>query len=346
MTTFTKTSSTSLTFGSYNLLDLYDPTKSHDTDDQARTERVYQVIRALDVDVLAVQEVMGDHPDPEIKAKSGGDNLAQLAEATGMKCALPNGKSAIGIGNARRHTGLLWKEGITPTGGYRAYSGTYLFNSLLKLHLDVGGYIICGASYQAIVFGRHRRADEAEMVVSALTRPFQSAHRPPGIIGGDWNGVSADRVFRPSQNGRETTGAGNWVFYDEEPDYQKMNTGEVVYQTTWKFNENGQPYFSTDREAGEILSIGGLRDVAAALDTPWEPTVGHWDKHDPLGKRRIDAIRVTQEVVPALLSYSVISDAVSELIGAESVDPKTASDHLPIVMEYEPSLMNTDFPRP
>lgn len=42
-------------FATYNLLDMY---ASDTADEQARYERVYEVIRSLDVDVLAVQEVI------------------------------------------------------------------------------------------------------------------------------------------------------------------------------------------------------------------------------------------------------------------------------------------------
>lgn len=333
-----RSTSTSVVFATYNLLNLY--YHETDPDEQARYERVYDVIRAADVDVLAVQEIIADDPDDPLgKADLAAKRLEQLAEAVGMTCRLPDGRAAVGVGNHRFHTGLLWKDGITSVGGFTAYSGTNVWHSLVKVHLDVGGYVVQHASYHAPPFGRHRRADEAELVLATMTRPDRPGRaddRPPGLIGADWNAVSADRVWRESTVPRTP---GSRVLYDPDPYRGADVHGDLVYQTTWTFDDHGTPQFTADREAGEVLYLGGLRDAAAAVDAPWEPTVGHWPNDDPYGDRRIDAIRVTKDVVPALLSCSV-SSRPSSGDGPGHTDPKTASDHLLTRIEYDPRRLS------
>lgn len=46
-----------------------------------------------------------------------------------------------------------------------------MWHFLAKLHLDVGGVIVQHATFHATPFGRYRRADECERVVSTMTRP-------------------------------------------------------------------------------------------------------------------------------------------------------------------------------
>lgn len=56
-----------------------------------------------------------------------------------------------------------------------------------------------------------------------------------------------------------------------------------------------------------------------------EPTVGHWPSDDPFGERRIDTVRVTREVVPALRSIETVRTALT----------LAASDHLPVVVTFD-----------
>jgi endonuclease/exonuclease/phosphatase family metal-dependent hydrolase len=46
-------------------------------------------------------------------------------------------------------------------------------------------------------------------------------------------------------------------------------------------------------------------------------------------RRRIDAVRVTAQLIPALRGYGVVGSA----------DAVAASDHLPVTVEYLPSAM-------
>lgn len=343
--TIQRTSSTSVVFGSYNMLNLY-----ADPSEEPRWRRVYDVIKSMDADVLAVQELIADNPKPDDpdaddKVTAAGKRLHELAEATGLQCTLPNGQPALAAGNHRFHVGLLWKKGITPVGGFGAYSGSNTWHSLVKVHLDVGGHIVQHASYHAPPFGRYRRADEAERVLSIMTRPDRpgkKGDRPPGLIAGDWNGISADRIRRPGAVAGDGSVLDEWVLYDKEPYHGKIEHGDLVYQTRWTFDATGVAQQYADREPGEVLYLGGLRDVAAALNAPWETTVGHWPDDDPYGERRIDIVRATEDVVPALRSYAVLSKPTSDT-GPGAADPKEASDHLPILVEYEPSAISDRF---
>ncbi|GAA2783266.1 endonuclease/exonuclease/phosphatase family protein [Saccharopolyspora taberi] len=325
---------TTIRFASYNLLDYG---LSDTAEATARYERVHEVIRNLGADVVAVQEVIADDPDDEggpDKAALAGKKLAQLAEATGLEYEHAPGKPALAVGNHRFHVGLLWKPGIEPAGGFRTYSGTNVWHSLVTLDLDVGAARpLRHGAFHATPFGRYRRADEFERVLSTMTRPD---NRPPGLIGGDWNSVSADRVFKPGCVSEDDAEPDRWVYYDPDP-YTGLDAdrqprqwhGDLVYQTKWEYNDVGERRWWADREPGEVLYAGGLRDVAAALNAPWKTTVGHWPTGDPFGARRIDAVRVTHEVVDALRDYAVVD---SELA-------LTASDHLPVLVDYDPAAI-------
>jgi endonuclease/exonuclease/phosphatase family metal-dependent hydrolase len=82
-----------------------------------------------------------------------------------------------------------------------------------------------------------------------------------------------------------------------------------------------------------VLWAGGLRDAAAALGAPWQPTVGH-HPDDPYGGhgvwRRIDAVRVTSRMLGALRGYHV----------TDTDEARRASDHLPVTTEYLPSAIS------
>ncbi|WP_165036673.1 hypothetical protein [Candidatus Protofrankia californiensis] len=53
--------------------------------------------------------------------------------------------------------------------------------------------------------------------------------------------------------------------------------------------------------------------------------MGHWPDSNPFGARRIDGIRVTGEVVPALRRLEVTHTDLA----------KAVSDHLPVTVTYE-----------
>ncbi|MEU7525097.1 hypothetical protein AB0A74_05140 [Saccharothrix sp. NPDC042600] len=79
-----------------------------------------------------------------------------------------------------------------------------------------------------------------------------------------------------------------------------------------------------------MLFSGGLRDAVAVLHehlpfgVPWTASSGHWPG-DPLGSRRVDAVRVTAEVVTALRDHMIVDTPAT----------RAASDHLPVVADYD-----------
>lgn len=307
---------------SYNLLDYG---LNATAEELSRRDRIHQLIRSAAPDVLAVQEIRSDGPDREQRAAV---LLHELAEATGLTCELPDGRISLAPGNVGFHVAVLWRPGITAL-AWDTWAGTQLWHCLGKVILDIDGRPIAHASFHAAPFGRARRADESERVVSIMTRPET---RPPGLIGGDYNGVFADRVLVPGYEGHEWMGdpiiePDRWELYDEDPYIKQEWHPDFVYQCHWEYDNLGRRRWWADRDPGEVLAAGGLVDSAAQLRAPWEPTVGHWPTGDPFGPRRIDAIKVTGEIVPALRTYRVINTDLA----------MTASDHLPVVAEYAPA---------
>jgi endonuclease/exonuclease/phosphatase family metal-dependent hydrolase len=79
-----------------------------------------------------------------------------------------------------------------------------------------------------------------------------------------------------------------------------------------------------------VLWAGGLHDAAAVTGAAWQPTTGHHpaDAYGARGvRRRIDAVRVTGALVPALRTHLVV----------DTPRTRSASDHLPVLVEYHPA---------
>jgi len=313
-------------FASYNMLDMYG---SDEAGERERHAQVVAVIRELDADVIAVQELSSS---PET-ADAG---LASLADAVGMHCSIRQRSAkadlqacAVAAGPHGLHVGLMWRDGIEPLPHtWRAYGGEDFWHSLAKITLDVGGHQVTHASFHAAPFGRQRRNDEAEQVVAALAGPISS---PPALVGADWNTVGADRL-RDEQTQQ-------WQLYDPDPYAGAPWISDMIYQCEWAYDDSGARRHWADRHAADILSSGGLHDVAAVLRAPWQPTIGHWPDSE-LSRHgitaRFDAIRVTEQVVPALHTHRVVRTSLS----------LSASDHLPVVIEYDPEALGRPTPVP
>jgi endonuclease/exonuclease/phosphatase family metal-dependent hydrolase len=314
-----RTSATSVLFTTYNVLDLC-------ADDSAADREHYRLVvesaRALDTDVLAVQEVRaGDQ-------KTAQARLRQLADDVGRSCSVPGAeggtpRTALAMGPRGYHVGLMWRDGIEPVpGSLRVYGKGDFWHSLACVTLDVGGTRVRHASHHATPFGRRLRADQNERLVAALT---SSAGGLPVVVGADWNTESADRVYD------EALGA--WVLYEPQDPFAPVSWfGSLVYQCDWAYDERGRRRHWADRRPGDVLWAGGLHDVAAVLRAPWQPTVGH-HSHDGYGargiRRRIDGIRVTSPVLGALRAHHVESTELA----------RRASDHLPVTAEYLPAAI-------
>ncbi len=94
-----RTSPASVLFGTYNLLNLFEDDSSAGRE---HYRLVVETIRALDADVLAVQEIRA--PD----AESARARLGQLADDVGLSCRVPDAlgsASSAGDGTGRAQGG-------------------------------------------------------------------------------------------------------------------------------------------------------------------------------------------------------------------------------------------------
>jgi hypothetical protein len=310
----------SVLFTTYNLLDL----GADDSADGAEHyATVAESIRALRTDVLAVQEICARG------VPAASDLLLRLAGDTGLQCLVPrpggDAVPALCPGSRGYHLGLLWRDGIEPVPGSFRSRSTDFWHALGWITLDVGGSAVRHAVYHAPPFGRKIRADQNEIVVASLARTGGPGARPPALVGADWNGESADRVHDP--------GTGRWDLYEPGDPYAGVNWFEdMIYQCEWDYDGQGRRRHRVDRTAGEVLWAGGLHDAAAVLRAPWQATAGH-HRDDPYGargvRRRIDGVRVTSELIPALRAHRVTDTGLT----------RRASDHLPVTVEYDPSAI-------
>jgi endonuclease/exonuclease/phosphatase family metal-dependent hydrolase len=305
-------------FTTYNTLDLF-------ADDTAagreHYRQVVQVARALDPDVLAVQEIRAEDQ------KTAQARMTQLAGDIGMDCAVPgsgtgSGRPVLAMGTRGYHAGLMWRPGIEPVpGSLRAYGLGNFWHSLACVSLDVGGQQVRHASHHATPFGRQLRADQNER----LTAVLKYSGGQPVLVGADWNTECADRVYDEA--------SGTWVMYEPRDPYSGLSWFDgLVYQCEWDYDERGQRRHWADRRPGDVLWAGGLHDAAAVLRAPWQATVGHHpdDTYGVRGiRRRIDGVRVTGPMLGALRAHHVDGTELA----------RSASDHLPVTVEYLPAAI-------
>jgi len=314
-----RTSPGSVFFTSYNLLDLF-----ADDSPAARQhyEAVVSVIRSLDPDVLAVQEILA--PDGDTAAR----RLRQLADDAGLRCEVPDSgggrQTALAVGGHGYHVGLMWRDDIEPRPGtLRCHGGRDFWHGLAVVTLDVGGTPVRHGAFHASPFCRALRADQNERLVAAITRP---AGAPPALIGADWNTECADRIASD----------GRWELYEPADPYAGIGWfADLIYQCQWDYDEQGRRRHWADRRPGDVLWAGGLHDAAALTRAGWQPTVGHHpdDIYAAHGvRRRIDGIRVTGELASALRAHHVTDTTLA----------REASDHLPVTVEYLPTLIHVE----
>ena len=142
-------------FTTYNLLDLF---AADTAEARQHYEAIVAVIRALDADVLAVQEILA--PD----AAAAAERLRGLADDAGMRCEVPGSArsgwfvragsdAAVAFGGHGYHVGLMWRDGIEPVpGSLRRYGGRDFWHGLALVTLDVGGTRIRHGSFHATPF--------------------------------------------------------------------------------------------------------------------------------------------------------------------------------------------------
>jgi endonuclease/exonuclease/phosphatase family metal-dependent hydrolase len=320
---FQRSSPDSVLFATYNLLNLF---AGDSPGDREHYELAATSIRSLGADVLAVQEIRAPG------AEAGSRRLRRLAGDVGLECLVPPESGtgaprvALAAGPRGYHVGLMWRPGIEPLpGSLRRYGGRDFWHSLVALILDVGGVRVQHASHHATPFGRILRADQNERLVAMLARPSRAT---PTAVGADWNTESADRVHDP--------GTGEWTLYEPGDPYEGAEWfSDMVHQCEWDYDAQGRRRHWADRRPGDVLWAGGLHDAAAVLRAPWQATAGHHPA-DPFGvrgiRRRIDGVRVNEPMLGALRAHHV----------ADTELTRSASDHLPVVVEYLPSGIGAD----
>jgi endonuclease/exonuclease/phosphatase family metal-dependent hydrolase len=309
-----RTSPSSVLFSTYNLLNLIPGESPH-------YAAIVAVIRSLGTDVLAVQEILA--PDPQTAAF----RLRQLADDAGMRCAVPGpdgSVAAVAFGGHGYNVGLMWRDGIEAVpGSLRCLGAGDFWHGLAVVTLDVGGTLVRHGAFHASPFCRVLRADQNERLVAAITRPTRE---PPALIGADWNTECADRIAGAD---------GSWRLYEPDDPYAGVPWfADLIYQCEWEYDQAGVRRHRADRRAGDVLWSGGLHDVAAVTGAQWQPTTGHHrdDVYAAHGvRRRVDAVRVTAPLIPAMRAHTVLGSA-----GATA-----ASDHLPVTVEYLPSAVRS-----
>jgi endonuclease/exonuclease/phosphatase family metal-dependent hydrolase len=308
-------------FASYNTLDLF----------QARLERdrehyrqVVDVISGLRPDVLAVQEIRGTRP------QQAAQRLRVLARDTGMACDVPSAgrgepRVALAAGSRGYHCGLLWRPGLEVVpGSFRESGPGVLWHSAGWATFRLGGKLVRHASFHATPFGRELRTEQNARLLAMLTTGPDGGL--PLLIGADWNGESADLV--PDADSGEPG-----LYEPRDPFAGAVWREDMIHQCQVEAGQDpaGRRH-RVDRSAGQVLVDGGLTDAAAALRAPWQATCGHYpgDGYGSQGiVRRIDAIRVTRPVVPALRSHRVTDTELT----------RRASDHLPVSVDYDPAAI-------
>lgn len=292
---------TRLRLVSMNTLDLY----ADEAGEGRRYRLVEELLRELDADVLAVQELIaaGDG-----KVRGAADALQWLADAIGRRCVVA-GRPAVAVGGGRHHVGLLWRDGIAPVAGSLAALGrdVGMWHSMVTAVFDVGGPRVRIGAVHLSPFDQGWSRHDAHHVLRSLYRD-----QLPGLVGGDFNGVGADPGYDPDPYRGPDAPA--W-----HPDH--------VYQLA----DDG----SVDRSVAHRLEapqLGRLRDCARLVDAPWQPTTGHWpiDNQPP---RRIDRWYATPP-----------GDAVLDYRAVDTELARTSSDHLPIAVDVDTDRLSDPGP--
>jgi endonuclease/exonuclease/phosphatase family metal-dependent hydrolase len=288
------------TFLSINAFNLY----RTDTDAaQARYAQIEDLIRSVDADVIAVQEIIAEGETTAAKRPTAVAGLRRLATAVDRRCDV-DGQPAVAVGGIIHHTGLLWRDGITPVPGSLhtlTREGAGMWHCAVSVILDLGGPHLRVGSVQLSPFD----LTWSTMDTSQLLRVF-NADSVPGLLGGDYNCVGADPGYDPDP----------YTGQPWHPDhvYQLTDTGDVDRRPAHRL---------------ESPRLGRMRDCARLAGAPWTATTGHHpgDHHPP---RRIDRWYATHHLPEQAVITVEVLDAAR--IGQ-------ATDHLPLLTTTDPAVL-------
>lgn len=291
-------------FGTWNLNNYG---RDDTPEEHARAQQIAEVIADLGVDVLAVQEIR----DP--------DGYEELAAAAGMACRVPtsgaDGGSVVALdpGRSGCGLGLMWQPEVEPIlDSMRIHANPDLHHGMVRVDIPLNGQRVTAACTHLAPWGKHRRYDEAT-VLAGLLRQF-----PHVIVFADWNCVSGART---NDDGGE--------FYDADPFAGLEWQPRFLDKCDIEVADDGTVRFWADRRPMQVLDLAGLYDLAAVLNAPWYPTVGHW--YEDAIPKRIDGGRATESVAIATLAINVIDDERTRQIG----------DHLPVVYDIDPARIRS-----
>lgn len=298
--------------------------RSRDTEEW-RYRLTERLIRAVSPTVIALQELPG-HSQERANAA-----IAQLAEATGMNCMVRKsrgpgdpGQYAVTPGNtANLGFGLMWADGVEPLQDSWLAVRKGFWHAVGAVTLDVGGKhpIQYAVGHAPPTAGAERRAAEAALTTKVLLRPDGS---PFTMFGIDQNSMGEDRVYDkmphlPHFTDEEIASR----FVNDRSSAAAFTRGGLIDAVHWL-------------EVGRYVAAGQTHDEAGVLLTDKRaiPTTGHYI--DPqygmanYGARRIDVIRVSESMLPALIDYEVFDD----VLGAAE-----ASDHIWTAVTHDPRLL-------
>ncbi|MBO3736686.1 endonuclease/exonuclease/phosphatase family protein [Actinoplanes flavus] len=271
--------------------------------DEPRYRQLEALIRDLDADIVAVQEITAAGADQEQKRPGAVRGLRRLATAVDHICDI-DGEPAVAVGGLIRHTGLLWRDGITPVPGSLhtlTREGGGMWHSAVSVVFDFAGRPLRVGSVQLSPFD----LTWSTMDCAQLLRVFNSG-ATPGLLGGDFNCIGSDRAYDPDPY--------QGLSWHPDHAYQLTATGEVDRRPAHRL---------------EASHLGRMSDCARLTGADWAATTGHHpaDNHPA---RRIDRWYATHHFpTEAVTGYTVVDpDAVGD-----------TTDHLPVVVTFDASAL-------
>lgn len=320
-----------VTFVTYNTND-YERFAAGETEDtrsrqteEGRYRLLEEAVGDIAPDVIALQELPGHNQTRANRA------LAQLSDITGMRCIY---KKSRGLGDAEGYAvtpgntanlgmGLMWRDGIEPIVDSWRVERHGFWHALASIALDVGARhpVRHAVGHMPPAAGAGRRIDEAKQIVKILVGQSDT---PFALLGIDQNSMGEDTAYDPLPTLPHFTAeeiARRHV--DDRGPAKAFTAGGLIDAAHWL--DVGQ-YRRQQRERNaQGQPLAGIRGV---------PTTGH--RIDPqygmanYGARRIDIVRATHGMLPALTGYRVRSDIPNIY---------DISDHLPVAVTYDERML-------
>jgi hypothetical protein len=286
-----------LRFVTWSLCDYANPAAR----EHKREQAIREELNAMDADVYAVQEIMGNTPhDREVA-------FVALAAELGLSCTVHTEHGipvvAFDPGRGRRGMGLMWRPStVTPVRGTaHTHDEAQLAVGMAMASLEVEGVALTFASALLPPRRPHQRVDDCGYIALEVTNAG-----PLGIVGANWNNVFASRKA-------------SGHYYDPDP-YKGLGWRPSLWSKARRIAK--EPV--ARREAMEAVEDCGLVDPAARIGAPQYRTAGHWGTDEI--NQRVDGPFVTAGVADAVMSISAIDTPPT----SAPKDDGGLSNHLPV----------------